>query len=268
MLFDTHTHTFFHEFAGKQEEILARMREKNVRYATQIGCDTKTSREAIEFTKIYKPYFATVGWHPVESQDLMDDAIIQAEKDIETLLREERDHIVAIGEIGFDYFHLTPGKETEQKEAQKTMFFTMTALAKKYDLPVVIHSRNAGEDTLRYIKESGITKFVIHCFSETPWFAREILEYSKDAYFGFTGIVTFPKADPIREVARELDLDRILIETDAPFLAPQAVRGTINSPANVAYVLETIQSLRTEDATEVENRIFENSLRFYGIDRQ
>ncbi len=141
----------------------------------------------------------------------------------------------------------------------------MTQLAIKYNLPIVVHSREARADTLKYIKESGIKKIIIHCFSEDYDFAKELMEYSDEVYFSFSGIVTYKKSLAIQDAARKLPLQKILIETDAPFLAPQAVRGSVNEPANVRYVLECIQNLRDEDAHEIEKILYENSLRIYGI---
>jgi len=141
----------------------------------------------------------------------------------------------------------------------------MTELALKYNLPVVIHTREAREDTLRYIQESGIRKAIIHCFSEDYVFAEKLMKYSNEIVFSFSGIVTYKKSLAIQEAAKLLPLSKILIETDAPFLSPQAVRGTINEPANVRYMLEAIQNLRPENSLEIEKVIFENSLRTYDI---
>ena len=181
------------------------------------------------------------------------------------MITENRAHIVAIGEIGFDYYHIETGRETTLKETQRTLFFAMTALALKWDLPVVIHTRNAREDTLRYIHESGITKYIIHCFSEDYAFAEACMAHSEEAYFSFSGIVTYPKALGVQDAAAKIPLNRILVETDAPFLSPQVVRGTTNTPANVRHTLDIIKKLRREDATEIEDQIFANSMRVYGL---
>lgn len=173
--------------------------------------------------------------------------------------------IVGIGEIGFDYYHLDPEKNEEQKETQRLLFFAMTKLAIKYELPVIIHTREARADTLRYIKESGIRKAIIHCFSEDYEFAKELMEYSDEVYFSFSGIVTYKKSLATQEAAKRLPLSKILIETDAPFLSPQVVRGTVNESANVRHVLQVIQDLRSESEAEVESTIYENSLRVYNI---
>lgn len=267
MLFDTHTHTYFPELALRQDEIVASMQESGIRYATQIGCDIETSKQAIELARKYEPYYATVGYHPTEGQALSRGEIPEMMEKLEELLQKNREYIVAIGEIGFDYHHLEAGKEAEQKETQRILFFAMTELALKYDLPVIIHTREAREDTLRYIRESGIRKAIIHCFSEDYGFAEELMEHSDEIFFSFSGIVTYSKALKVQETARLLPLSKILIETDAPFLSPQAVRGTVNEPANVRYVLSSIKNLRSESGSEIERVIYENSLRVYGRER-
>lgn len=265
MLFDTHTHSYFPELADRQDSIIAEMARNNIRYATQIGCDIETSKQAIELARKYESYYATIGYHPTEGQSLSREMIPQIVTELEELLVANREYIVAIGEIGFDYYHLNPATIEEQKETQRILFFSMTKLAIKYNLPIVIHTRDARTDTLRYIKESGIKKAIIHCFSEDYAFAQELMEYSDEIVFSFSGIVTYKKSLAVQETARLLPLSKILIETDAPFLSPQAVRGTINEPANVRYTLETIKNLRTEDGAEIERVIYENSLRVYGI---
>jgi TatD DNase family protein len=265
MLFDTHTHSYFPELSEKQDALIAAMTRQRVHYATQIGCDIETSIEAIELAKKYESYFATIGYHPTEGQSLSREKIPEIMQELETLLIINHQHVVAIGEAGFDYFHLDPDTADEQKETQKILFFAQTELAKKYELPIVIHTRDARADTLKYIKESRIKKAIIHCFSEDYAFAEELMEYSDEIMFSFSGIVTYKKSLAVQEAAQLLPLSKILIETDAPFLSPQAVRGTINEPANVRYVLEMIQNLRSEDATEIERVIYENSLRVYGI---
>ncbi|NCP77232.1 TatD family hydrolase [Candidatus Gracilibacteria bacterium] len=274
MLFDTHTHSYFPELALRQDEIVDTMMRNDIRYATQIGCDIETSKQAIELAKKYEEFYATVGYHPTEGQTLTREKIPKIVKELEQLIIVDREIsgslnssrcIVAIGEIGFDYYHLEAGREAEYKETQRVLFFAMTELALKYDLPIVVHTREARVDTLRYLKESGIRKAIIHCFSEDYAFAQELMEYSDEIVFSFSGIVTYKKSLAVQETTRLLPLNKILIETDAPFLSPQAVRGTINEPANVRYVLEIIKNLRTEDGAEIEKVIYENSLRVYGI---
>jgi len=143
MIFDTHTHSYFFELADRQDAVVAEMTRNNVHYATQIGCDVKTSQQAVELAKQYDPYYAAVGYHPTDGQTLSEKAVQEASMAIEQLLLANREHIVAIGEIGFDYHHLEPGMEDEQKETQRILFLAMTELARKHNLPIVIHTRDA-----------------------------------------------------------------------------------------------------------------------------
>lgn len=137
-------------------------------------------------------------------------------------------------------------KAQEQIKNQKNWWLAQWELAKKYDLPLVIHTRDARDETLLFMRENNIDRCVMHCFSEDWDFAQELLEFSSEIYFSFSGILTYKNAPKIQEAASRIPLNRILIETDSPFLAPQAVRGTINEPANTRYVLEKLVELRNE----------------------
>jgi len=186
MIFDTHTHSYFPEISDRQDEIITHMINNKVCYATQIGCDEHTSKQAIELAHAHECFFATVGYHPTEGQSLMREDIPKIVEQLGQLVVTHAQKIVAIGEIGFDYYHLDPEKSEEQKETQRLLFLSMTELAIKHDLPIVVHSREARADTLRYIKESGIKKVIIHCFSEDYDFAQELMDYSDEVYFSFS----------------------------------------------------------------------------------
>jgi TatD DNase family protein len=186
---------------------------------------------------------------------------------------------VAIGEMGFDHHYLdgTDGgniaidmdslseKALKQIDNQKRWWLAQWELAKRYDLPLVIHTRDARDVTAEFMIENGINRGVIHCYSEDPAFAQRLMEFSSDIYFAFGGILTYKKSEQVQATAQILPLSRILLETDAPFLSPQSVRGTVNEPANTRYILEKLIELRTESAEEIERVVYENSLRFYGI---
>jgi TatD DNase family protein len=156
-------------------------------------------------------------------------------------------------------------KAQEQIENQKNWWRIQFELAEKYNLPLIIHTRDARDMTLEFMKNEGIGRAVMHCFSEDLEFAEELLDFSDEIYFSFSGIVTYKNAPKIQEVAKNIPLDRILVETDAPFLAPQPVRGGINEPAHTRYNLEKIAELRGVRVEEIEDVIYENSLRFYGL---
>lgn len=143
MLFDTHTHSYFSELADRQDEIIVDMQTHRIQYAVQIGCDRETSQLAIDYANTYQSYFATIGYHPTEGQDLSLDEIHARVSELESLLLSHRESVVGIGEIGFDYHYLDPIRGDEQKETQRILFFAMIELAKRYSLPVVIHTRDA-----------------------------------------------------------------------------------------------------------------------------
>lgn len=256
------------------------MHSRWVIQAVQIGCDIETSEKAIDLARRFPNlFYATVGHHPETAQDYnIKDSQLQI-LDFERLVERNRNSIVAIGETGFDFHYLDgsewggkkvdltalSGKALIQIENQKAWWLAQWELAQKYHLPLVIHTRDARDATLDFMRDNAINRCVMHCFSEDWNFARELLEFSNEIYFSFSGILTYKNAPMIQEAAKNIPLNRILIETDSPFLAPQVVRGTINEPANTLYVLEKLVELRTEWREEIEKRVYENSLRFYGI---
>lgn len=199
--------------------------------------------------------------------------------EFEKMISENRDLVVAIGECGLD-FHYLDGtddgkipmdfsqiseKAIWQIQNQKFYWLAQWKLAQKYHFPLVIHTRDARDATLDFMKKFDINRLVMHCFSENPAMARELLDFSNEIYFSFSGIVTYKKSLEIQETAKIVPLDRILVETDAPFLAPQPVRGTTNHPANTRYNLEKIFELRSENNAQIEAQIFENSKKFYAL---
>ncbi len=188
----------------------------------------------------------------------------------EELIRANRDKMVAVGETGLDYFHVARGKEAKQKQTQRLFFAAQAQLAVRLDLPLVIHTRDAAADTIILLKEQGIRRAVIHCFSEDPAFARELMDWSDGIYFSFSGILTYKRSLPVQETARILPLDRILVETDAPFLVPQILRDkfSVNEPAFTRHVMDFLKTLRSEPAEIVEQTVWENSNTFFGINEK
>lgn len=186
-------------------------------------------------------------------------------QELEELIIANRDVIVGIGETGLDYHYLEAGKEEFQKANQRVWWTFQWELAQKYSLPLIIHTRDARDDTLSFIQENDIHRCVMHCFSEDWDFAEKLLAFSEDIYFSFSGILTYKSTPKIQEAATKIPLNRILLETDAPFLSPQEVRGTVNEPANTVFTFEKLCTLRTESREEIKNTIYMNSKRFYGI---
>ena len=277
MLFDTHAHLSFDSLSHTIPEILTRMQEHRVMRSIQIGCDIESSICAIELAREYPDFFrATVGIHPSECLLLNREEICEK---METLILENRDVIVGIGEVGLDYHRITSTWEEHTNmlavenaampetpsiaDIQKSWFHVQSELAKKYALPLIIHTRDARDDTLACIREYGITHAVMHCYSEDVTFAEALLDHSSEIYFSFSWIVTYKKSEMIQETVKMLPLDRILIETDSPFLAPQPVRWSVNDSANVRYVYEKICELRNESPDIIERSLWENACRFY-----
>lgn len=268
MIFDTHTHSYFDELALRENEILSNMEKSRVAFAVQIGCNFESSTKAVALAKRHPDkYRATVGLHPGEAQKMSIQQIDAEIKKIRGLLKKERETIVAIGETGWDFYRLSEDSiiHKQEIESERHAFQAQVSLAREFDLPLVIHTRNSGQATLDSLHEFNIRNAVIHCFSEDLTFAQKAMEISSGIFFGFSGILTYKSAKNLHEAARELPLHRILVETDAPFLAPEPVRGTVNESANVAHVLERLKTYREEDGDTVEKTVFENSLRFYQI---
>ncbi len=263
MIIDTHSHCYWDSILPRIDTVIANMAHNRVELAVQIGCTIESSKQAIELAGKFPQVFrATIGYHPEESQN---DENYMRISEYERLILEHRDVIVAIGETGLDYHYLDPVRTEKQKENQKNWWRMQHELAMKYDLPLVIHTRDARDDTLEFMKTEGVTHAVMHCFSEDYDFAKELLDFSDEIYFSFSGILTYKSAQKIQEAAKNLPLSRILIETDAPFLAPQPVRGQTNEPAYTRYVFEKLVEIRTESFDEIEKTVYENSKRFYGI---
>lgn len=284
MIFDTHAHCYWDTLEPRIDEVVANMQKNWVTQAVQIGCDIESSEKAIVLAQRFPwIFYATVGLHPETAQDTA--FVVTAKKqnsdceDSETcrphdiyfgmkeLIQKNRDVVVAVGECGFDFHYLSQDPEVAnlQKIFQEIWFSEQWELAQRYDLPLVIHTRDARDATLEFMKSNGIKRCVMHCFSEDWDFARALLDFSDEIYFSFSGILTYKKSEKIQEAAKNIPMNRILVETDAPFLAPQTVRGKVNEPAYTRYTLEKLAELRWVQVEEIEDIIYQNSLRFYWL---
>jgi len=244
------------------------MRFEGVVRSVQIGTGWETSQAALALARQWgADTWCTAGIHPTGCQDLPQDSAGELIERLAALAKANSDKVVGIGETGFDYFHLTRGKESGQKQTQLVFFRAQAELARELEMPLIIHTRDAAEDTLALIKSSNIKRAGIHCFSESLEFARELLAWSGEIYISFSGILTYKRAQGVQDTARELKLDRILVETDAPFLVPQPVRDrfTTNEPAFTRHVMECLKTLRSEPGDVVEQSVWENSNTFYQL---
>jgi TatD DNase family protein len=253
MLVDSHCHLDFPELAAALPQLVERMREAGVGAALCAGVTLERFPAVMEIAHRYPNIYAAVGVHP-DTRD-------GAEADVETLVRLANDpKVVAIGETGLDYYRLEGDLEW-----QRQRFRIHIEAARQCRKPLIIHTRAAKADTLRVIEEAGASEVggVFHCFTEdreTAWKAVEM-----GFYVSFSGIVTFKNATSLKEVAAELPLDRILIETDAPYLAPVPHRGKTNEPSFVRHVATEIAALRGTSLEAVAEATTENFCRLFGV---
>ncbi|MDK4702292.1 TatD family hydrolase [Rhizobium sp. CNPSo 4062] len=231
MLIDTHCHLDFADFEEERDAIVARAHEMGVKQMVTISTKVRKLDGLLALTERYPSVFCSVGTHPNSADQELD---IQTED----LVRLANQHakIVAIGEAGLDYFY-----DTVKPEDQKTGFLRHIAAARETQLPLVIHSRSADEDMAAILTEEtgkGAFPFILHCFSAGPALAQTGVELG--GYISFSGILTFPKSEELREIAKTIPHDRLLVETDAPYLAPKRWRGKRNEPS---YVVNTAEVL-------------------------
>lgn len=253
MIFDTHTHYDAEQFDKDRVELLSSMREHNVGFILNVGATLDGCKSSVEFARKYPFMYAAVGVHPDEVGALNNETFAWMEE----LLLDEK--TVAVGEIGLDYYW-----DNEPREVQKEWFIRQLELARKHDLPVCIHSRDAAEDTLNVMREyaKGL-QGVIHCFSYSPEIAKEYVE--NGFYIGVGGVVTFKNGKKMKEVVKATPIERILLETDCPYLAPEPYRGKRNSSIYLDRVAEEIGQLKGMTANEVIEATEQNAKTLFGI---
>lgn len=252
MIIDTHAHYDDESFDIDRDDLLTGMKSRGVERIVTVGADIATSKAAIELTKKYPFVYGAIGVHPSDVTEL-------DEEKIAWLLEMSReDKIVAIGEIGLDYHYDEP-----LPEVQKKWFIRQLALAREAGLPVIIHSRDAAEDTLQIMQENHAEELggVVHCFSYSLEMAKEYVKMG--FYIGLGGVCTFKNAKKVKKVAAEIPLEKIVLETDCPYLAPEPNRGKRNDSANLIYVAREIAALRGISEEEVIRQTRDNACRLY-----
>ncbi len=250
-LVDTHAHLNLPNFKKDLEEVIARAKEAGVVAIINVGIDLKTSIKALELAHAYEGLWATAGLHPHEVKKATEETY----ETLKALFQDPK--IVAVGEIGLDY-----AKEYSPRGLQREHFARQLALARELQKPVVIHSREA-PDIMEILRQELPEKFVFHCYAGDKREAREILDLG--GYISITGIVTFPKAENIREIVRYVPLERLMAETDCPFLTPVPHRGKRNEPAFVRYVVEKIAELKGVSFEECARITTKNARDFFGL---
>lgn len=254
MLIDTHCHLDFADFDAERDELVARAHAAGVKQMVTISTRVRKLQTLLDLTERYDSVFCSVGTHPNnagEELDVTADDLVR--------LAESHEKIVAIGEAGLDYFY-----DTQKPEDQQTGLRRHIEAARRTRLPLVIHSRSADEDMaaiLREETEKGDFPFILHCFSAGQALADAGVELG--GYVSFSGILTFPKSEDIREIAKTIPLDRLLVETDAPYLAPKRWRGKRNEPSYVVNTAEVLAEVKGISHEEMARVTTENAFRCF-----
>lgn len=254
MVFDTHAHYDDKAFDSDREELFKIMKKEGVEFIVNVGSDLASNRKTLALAKEFPFIYAAIGVHPSETEGLTED-------DMQWLQKEtENPKVVAIGEIGLDYYWPKPDKSVQRKWFERQL-----RLAGETGLPVIIHSRDAANDTLEILKDwqQEKTGGVVHCFSYTKELAREYL--NMDYYFGIGGVLTFKNAKKLVEVVEYIPLERILLETDCPYLAPEPYRGKRNQSSYIDFVAQRLAEIKGLDKEEVLVQTMQNARDFYKI---
>ncbi len=254
MLFDTHVHLNADQFMDDRDEVIERAKEAGVTEMVVVGFDRKTIPLAIEIAEEYPFIYAAVGWHPVDAIDMTDEDLAW----IEELASHEK--VVALGEMGLDYHW-----DKSPHDVQQEVFRKQIRLAKKLKMPIIIHNREATEDIIKILKEEDASEVggIMHCFNDQASYAHECLDLNFHISLG--GPVTFKNATDPKIVAEQVPLDKLLIETDCPFLAPHPNRGKRNEPAYVKLVAEKIAEIKEMSLEEIGEATRTNAKRLFGI---
>ena len=254
MLFDTHAHLNDSRFDEDRAELLAQLPQRGVTLAMNAGCSLESSKDALIMAAPYDWLYCSVGTHPDSCDEVNEEVLEEYRK-----LCKLNPKVKAIGEIGLDYHY-----EDIPREIQKKAFIAQMELARELDMPVIVHERDAHEDGMDIIAQFPTVKGVFHCYSGSAEMAKQLVKL--DWYIGFTGVLTFKNARKAVETAQTIPLERIVIETDCPYMAPEPFRGKRNDPSLVYRVAEKLAEIRGISVEEAQRATFENGKRLYRID--
>lgn len=252
MYFDTHAHYDSSKFDADRDAVLRALPESGVTLVVDPGDNAERSRRAVELAQQYPHVYAAVGWHPEEAEN-WDENSLPA---IRELAKQPK--VCAIGEIGLDYYW-----DTTYRERQKEMFRAQIELALELDLPVIVHDREAHGDSLEIVRDYPALRGVFHCFSGSVEMAQELLR--RGWYLGFDGPITYKNAARAPEVIRICPMERILLETDSPYLAPVPNRGQRNDSRNLPYIAATVARIKDMPVETVAAQTMENGKKLFGI---
>lgn len=251
MYIDTHAHLNFEAFDGDYNAAISRANDAGVEKIIIVGSNLKTSKKAIDIAKFNKNIYAAVGLHPIHVNDE------QFVSEFEKIAQEKK--VVAIGETGLDYYY-----DRTNAEKQKELFLTHLKLASQLSKPIILHNRDAGQDILSILmSQQSLPKGVMHCFSQDWNFAQVLL--SMGFYLSFTGIITFTKNYEIYDVIKNAPIEKIMIETDSPYLTPEPYRGKRNEPAFVIEIAKKISEIKKIPLKIVEDQTSQNAINLFKL---
>ena len=255
MLIDTHCHLDFPEFDADREEVIRRAKDSGAEYIINVGSSLENSRAAVKLSKEYPEVFASVGIHPHDAKDFSEDNLLE----IKELSKNPK--VIAIGEVGLDFY-----RNLSQDYVQERAFRKFIGLAKEQNLPLIFHCREAKADFLRILKEESFPQMrgVMHCFSGDEIFLKSCLDLG--FYISFTCNVTHKKAENLRQVLKLVPQDKLMLETDAPYLSPEGFRGKRNEPYQVKLLAETIAKIRSVTFGEIAEATTVNAKKLFGLD--
>lgn len=252
MLIDTHCHLDFPEFEQDRDEVIKRARVNGIDYLINVGSSLQGSKDSLELALKYDCIYAVIGIHPHEA-DRIDKTSIAI---IEELARKNK--VVAIGETGLDYY-----RNYSTCENQRQLFTALIKLSKSLNLPLVLHSRQAEDETLNILKELNPEKAVVHCFSGSELFLKKCLDLG--LFISFTCNITYKKAENLRNVVKQAPLERIMLETDCPYLSPEGFRGRRNEPSQVKLLANEIAKIKEISFEEVAEKTTQTAKHFFTV---
>lgn len=254
MFIDAHSHIHVKNFDADRDQVIARLKEVGVSKIIEVGFDSEGIFKALALAKKHDWIYATIGIHPHLASEWNDDIASKIRK-----LAKAEDRIVAVGETGLDYF-----KNFQPKDLQQRVFREQLKIASEVGLPVIIHCRDAYKDLFRILDEEKFAnRVLLHCFTGTMEEAEAGI--SRGYFIAFTGVITYPSAGSLREIAEQIPLNRILIESDCPFLAPQSQRGKRNEPSFVPEIYKKIAKIKNMPVEKFADAINKNVSEFFGI---
>lgn len=253
--FDTHCHLNSEQLYRDRKQIISDCLKKNIDLILVVGFDYKTSLQAVEIAKEFNCCYASIGIHPTELDSLKK----EDEEQFFSLLNHDK--VVALGEIGLDYHWV---KDSKERERQKEWFIKQIDIANKYHKPIIIHSRDASNDTYQILKEHRpLYGGSMHCYSYSSEMVKLFLNL--DLYIGIDGPVTFLNGKNIKEVAKITPLDKLLIETDSPYLSPHPLRGTVNTPLNLPLIVKEIANIKSESEEKICECTYSNGRKLFHV---